>query len=148
MEGYFLYKQACKIVIEPVFEANFQDCSYGFRPKLSAQEAVLAVKQSLYYGWWVVDADIKNFFNNMNHDILISLLRRRISDRKVLKLIKKWLKAGVIENGIREKTDIGSPQGAVISPLLQSCLSPCNHSSIPRIYEKVFRNSGKRIFRE
>ena len=70
-----IVQQACKIVIEPVFEANFQDCSYGFRPKRSAQEAVLAVKQSLYYGWWVVDADIKSFFDNMNHDILISLLK-------------------------------------------------------------------------
>jgi group II intron reverse transcriptase/maturase len=75
-------QQACKIVIEPVFEANFQDSSYGFRPKRSAQQAVLAVKEALVMGWWVVDADIQSYFDNIDQGLLMSLLRRSISDRR------------------------------------------------------------------
>jgi len=111
-------QQACKIVIEPIFEANFQDCSYGFRPKRSAQQAVKAAKEALIWGWWVVDADIQNYFDDIDHDLLISLLQRRISDRRVLKLIRQWLKGGVLEDGCRKATETGSPQGGVISPLL------------------------------
>ena len=111
-------QQACKIVIEPIFEANFQDCSYGFRPKRSAQQAVKAVKKALITGWWVVDADIQSYFDTIDHKLLMSLLRRRISDRRILKLIRQWLKAGVMEDGSRYATEIGSPQGGVISPLL------------------------------
>ena len=111
-------QQACRIVIEPIFEANFRDNSYGFRPRRSAAQAVKVVKEALVKGWWVVDADIESYFDRIDHDLLMSLLKRRISDRRVLKLIGQWLRAGVMEEGDWSSTEVGSPQGGVISPLL------------------------------
>lgn len=111
-------QQACKIIIEPIFEANFRECSYGFRPGRSAQQAVIDVRTALIYGWYVLDADIQNYFDNIDHEILMKLVEKRINDRRVLKIIGKWLKAGVMEDGKKQATEKGSPQGGVISPLL------------------------------
>lgn len=113
-----IVQQACKIVIEPVFEANFLDNSYGFRPKRDVKQATEKVKKELYKNWYVVDADIQGYFDNINHEILLGLLNHRISDRRVIKLCRQWLQAGVIENGKYYPTEKGSPQGGVISPLL------------------------------
>lgn len=110
-----IVQQACKIVIEPIFEANFLDSSYGFRPKRDAKQAT---EKELYKNWYVVDADIQGYFDNINHEILLGLLNRRISDRRVIKLCRQWLQSGVIENGKYYPTEKGSPQGGVISPLL------------------------------
>lgn len=113
-----IVQQACKIVIEPIFEANFLDSSYGFRPKRDEKQATEKVKKELYKNWYVVDADIQGYFDNINHEILLGLLNHRISDRRVIKLCRQWLQAGVIENGKYYPTEKGSPQGGVISPLL------------------------------
>jgi RNA-directed DNA polymerase len=84
-------QQACKLVIEPLFDANFQDQSDGFRPKRSAAQAVNRVTEQLVGGWYVVDADIEAYFDTIDHDVLLSLVTRRISDRRVLKLLRQWL---------------------------------------------------------
>ena len=112
-------QMAVKILIEPIFEADFKECSYGFRTKRSAHQALDRIrKDTVKKGWWIVDADIKGYFNNINHEKLMLMLEQRISDRKILKMIWKWLKAGVMENGEYAESDLGSPQGGVISPLL------------------------------
>lgn len=112
-------QMAVKLVIEPLFEADFLECSYGFRPKRSAHQALDRIrKDTNRKGWWIVDADIKGYFNNINHDKLMLMVKQRISDRRILKMIWKWLKAGVMEDGKYMESELGSPQGGVISPLL------------------------------
>jgi group II intron reverse transcriptase/maturase len=108
-----------KIVIEPLFEANFKDFSYGFRPRKSAQQALGDVRKWLNYKChWVVDADLKSYFDTIPHDKLLLSVRSRVIDRSVVKLIAMWLHAGVMEEmGVRTVTT-GTPQGGVISPLL------------------------------
>ncbi|WP_330371256.1 group II intron reverse transcriptase/maturase [Alkaliphilus transvaalensis] len=116
-----LIQMAVKIAIEPIFEADFKDCSYGFRPKRNAHQALDRIrKDTAKKGWWVVDADIKGYFDNINHEKLMLLVKQRISDRRILKMIWKWLRAGVMEKGEVYNSVIGSPQGGVISPLLSN----------------------------
>lgn len=112
-----IVQTATKILLEPVFEADFLDCSYGFRPNKSTHEALEEIRIWTNKGFkFVLDADISGYFDNINHDKLLEFVHLRISDRKILKLIRKWLKCGVV--GELNENEIGTPQGGVISPLL------------------------------
>lgn len=114
-----IIQAATKIMIEPIFEADFYDESYGFRPKRNQHQALESIKKACNNkGNWVLDADIEGYFDNINHEKLMKLVELRINDRRILSLIRKWLKAGVMKDGILYDSEIGSPQGGVISPLL------------------------------
>jgi group II intron reverse transcriptase/maturase len=118
-----IVQMAVKIVIEPIFEADFQENSYGFRPKKDAHQAMNDVNVHLRYGkTQVIDADISKYFDNIPHDKLLKLIAKRIVDKNILRLIKMWLKAPVVEEEDGKKkykgNDKGTPQGGVISPLL------------------------------
>lgn len=112
----------CKMILEPIFEADFEDSSYGFRPNRSSKDAITAIKENLKQGKTeVYDADLTNYFDTIPHDKLQIALKQRITDPRMLKLINKWLKVPVCEDGkytSGKGNDTGTPQGGVISPLL------------------------------
>ena len=112
-------QMAAKIVLEPIFEADFKSCSFGFRAKRSTTQALETIRLLGGRGQrHVVDGDIQSFFDSIDQERLLERLRRRISDRRVLRLIRQWLKAGVMEEGELRSAVAGTPQGGVISPLL------------------------------
>jgi RNA-directed DNA polymerase len=132
-------QMAAKLVIEPIFEADFLECSYGFRPKRSATQALEAIRKAGNQGYdFVVDFDIRSYFDSIDQEKLMVLVRERISDRRVLKLLRKWLRAGVMEDGTVKETLAGTPQGGVISPLLANIYLHC----LDRVWERKFKRLG------
>lgn len=110
---------AAKAVLEPIFEADFLPTSYGFRPRLSAHHALETVRMTVNRGKvWALDADIRSCFDEIDHEALVAQIERRVCDRRMLKLLKGWLRAGVFEGGIVSAIEAGTPQGSPISPLL------------------------------
>jgi group II intron reverse transcriptase/maturase len=110
---------AAKSILEPIFEADFLPCSFGFRPKRSAHQALEVVRTTANQGRvWVLDADISDCFGSLAFDAIVSQVGRRVSDRKMLKLIRAWLRVGVLENGVVTDAVSGAPQGSPVSPLI------------------------------
>lgn len=110
---------AAKSILEPIFEAQFLPCSFGFRPKRSAHQALEVVRTTANKGAvWVLDADISDCFGSLGFDAIVSEMEKRVSDRKMLKLIRAWLRVGVLEGGVVTDSVTGAPQGSPVSPLM------------------------------
>ena len=107
-------QQAIAQKLQPIFEPHFSDGSYGYRPKRSAQQAIQKVKNHAEQGCgYAVEIDLSKYFDTLNHELLLNLLRRQIHDERVIQLIKKYLKRGVMEDGTFTRTEEGSPQGGL-----------------------------------
>lgn len=153
-----LIQQALHQVLSPLLEPGFSDHSYGFRPGRSAHQAVHAMQRHINDGHrWVVDLDLAQFFDRVNHDVLMGLLARRITDRRILTLIRRYLEAGMLEGGLVSPRREGTPQGGPLSPLLSNVLLTeldrelehrghrfCRYADDCNIYVRS-RRSGERV---
>jgi RNA-directed DNA polymerase len=155
-----LIQQALHQVLSPLFEPHFSESSYGFRPRRSAHQALLKARQYVREGRrWVVDIDLEKFFDRVNHDILMSRLARRIKDKRVLRLIRRYLQAGMMSNGLTTARREGTPQGGPLSPLLSNILLDeldkelerrghkfCRYADDGNVYVRS-RSAGERVLK-
>jgi group II intron reverse transcriptase/maturase len=153
-----LIQQAVHQVLSPLFDPGFSESSYGFRPGRSAHQAVKAAQKHVSCGHrWVVDIDLEKFFDRVHHDTLMSLVKRKVGDRRVLCLIDSYLKAGILEGGVATARVEGTPQGGPLSPLLSNILLDeldkelerrghtfCRYADDANIYVAT-RTSGERV---
>jgi RNA-directed DNA polymerase len=153
-----LIQQALHQVLQPLFEPEFSESSYGFRPRRNAHQAVQAARSYVAEGKrWVVDLDLEKFFDRVNHDILMSRVVRKVKDKRVLKLIRRYLEAGMMEGGVTSARTEGTPQGGPLSPLLSNILltdldrelenrghSFCRYADDCNVYVRTQR-SGQRV---
>ncbi len=131
---------ALRNVLEPIFERIFLDCSYGFRPNRNCHQAIEKIQEYIGNGYrYVIDADLKSYFDTIDHEILIDMVAEEVADGRVLQLIRDMLKSGVLHGDIFEKTTKGTPQGGVISPLLANIY--LHH------FDKAMTNRGFKIVR-
>ena len=131
-------QRAVQMVLEPVYEQDFLDCSWGFRPGRSAHGGLQVLWEQMMGmgGGWVIDLDIRKLFDNLDHTHLREILKKRVRDGVLVRLIGKWLKAGIMENGQLSYPERGSPQGGVISPILSNVYL---HEVLDRWFEEVVR---------
>jgi RNA-directed DNA polymerase len=118
-----LIQQAMHQVLSPLFDPDFSETSYGFRPGRRAHQAVVKAKEYVAEGKrWVVDIDLEKFFDRVNHDVLMSRVARKVKDKRVLRLIRRYLQAGIMEGGVVSQPERGTPQGGPLSPLLSNII--------------------------
>jgi len=155
-----LIQQAIAQILTPIYEKKFSDSSYGFRPGRNAHQAVRRAREYIEAGYkWVVDIDLEKFFDRVNHDVLMSLLSKEINDQAVLRLIRKFLESGVMINGVVMATEVGTPQGGPLSPLLSNIMLDvldnelekrghkfCRYADDCNIYVRSER-AGKRVIK-
>jgi group II intron reverse transcriptase/maturase len=116
-----MVQQALVQILQPIFEPLFSEASYGYRPGRSAQQAMKEAKEYYEQGYTrAADIDLSKYFDTMNHELLMNMIRKEVKDKRIIDLIKKFLKSGVMENGVKSKTEEGSPQGGPLSPLLSN----------------------------
>jgi group II intron reverse transcriptase/maturase len=153
-----MIQQALLQVLTPIFEPTFSDFSFGFRPGRSALGAVSWSRLHIAAGYrWVVDLDLEKFFDRVNHDILMSRLARRVKDKQVLRLVRRYLQAGLMEGGVVSPRSEGTPQGGPLSPLLSNILLDeldkelekrghrfCRYADDVNVYVKS-RRAGERV---
>src|SRR6185437_1407946 len=113
-----LVQEVIRMILQSIYEGHFEDSCHGFRPKRSCHTALMSVQRTFTGTKWFVEGDIKGFFDNIDHDVIIAILSERISDERFLRLIRKFLNAGYVEDWVFNKTYSGTPQGGIISPIL------------------------------
>lgn len=140
-----LVQEVCRMILESIYESSFENTSHGFRPNRSCHTALLHIKHNFNGCRWFVEGDIEGFFNNIDHEILIRILKKRIRDERFLNLIRKFLKAGYMEDWSFHNTYSGTPQGGIISPILANIYLDQLDKYVKDIKEKFDKGTKRAV---